>query len=97
RRLAVEAGQRLQLGRGCDGVGRRLGGAAGDEGQQADQQDQAEAEQAVTQAVALCHGLAPFWLGSGRMWATARRERVKKVCAACWMSAGVTASRAARS
>ena len=60
-------------------------------------QDQAEAEQAVAQAVTLAHGWAPSAGFSGRIWATARRERVKKVCAACWISAGVTASRAARS
>src|SRR5690606_2368606 len=99
RCLAVEGGQRLQAGgwRGNLRQRRGLGVAAGDIGEQADQQDQAKAEQAVTDALALAHGWTPSTAFSGRIWATARREGVKKVCAACWISAGVTASRAARS
>lgn len=58
RRLALQRGQGFQLGR-CRRIGGwRLRGARGDECQQPDQQDQAEAEQAVAQAVTLAHGWA---------------------------------------
>ena len=69
RCLAVEGGQRLQAGgwRGNLRQRRGLGVAAGDIGEQADQQDQAKAEQAVTDALALAHGWTPSTAFSGRI------------------------------